>query len=231
MLTNKIVRLHQADEHRLDELLFLKDEVRFFKKAMSNYFLKLLHQNALEEAERLSSEIIEVEKVIQSVLQRLNILEKEISFVVCDPSDEGEGRLLSFGQELEVELREVEEHVRDLKRRLFIFLEHTNVSEREWLSRKGIKRLREVKIYNLKCGGCANTIIKELSRIKGVTSIEVEEHESIVRLEASSETVMGKVKTRLTELGYPPIEGKNTMGRKAKSYVSCMKGRINEPTT
>lgn len=81
-------------------------------------------------------------------------------------------------------------------------------------------------IENLKCGGCAATITKELSAIAQVEEITVDVEKSLVTVQSTEEAV-GVVKEKLAKLGYPEVGDKNTLLHKAKSFVSCATGRIN----
>jgi copper chaperone CopZ len=86
----------------------------------------------------------------------------------------------------------------------------------------------ELYISNLKCGGCANTIAKNLNKIKGVGSVHVNLDSSSVTVEIEDKEVSHEVKDRLKAMGYPPLDASNTLINKGKSYVSCMLGRISE---
>ena len=84
----------------------------------------------------------------------------------------------------------------------------------------------EINIENLKCGGCAATIIKGLTALEDVREATVNVAESIVTI-ASNKDVKEMVKVKLTKLGYPEVGDKNTVLHKAKSFVSCAVGRID----
>ncbi len=85
-----------------------------------------------------------------------------------------------------------------------------------------------VAIQNLKCGGCENTIVKKLHALKGITDISVNISDSILSFSYETKNGLETVKKELSRLGYP-IEGyKNTLDKKAKSYISCAIGRINK---
>lgn len=86
--------------------------------------------------------------------------------------------------------------------------------------------IQQVYIENLKCGGCASTIIKELNNIDGVKNTQVDVEESLVSF-TSEESVLEQVKQKLSKLGYPEVGDTNTILHKAKSFVSCAKGRVN----
>ncbi|MFY7671957.1 heavy-metal-associated domain-containing protein [Tenacibaculum sp. MEBiC06402] len=85
--------------------------------------------------------------------------------------------------------------------------------------------IREINIENLKCGGCANTIKNGLSEIKGVDNINVNVEDSKVLFHAP-DTLVEKVKDKLSKLGYPEVGDENNLLHKAKSFVSCAVGRI-----
>jgi copper chaperone CopZ len=83
-----------------------------------------------------------------------------------------------------------------------------------------------IEVENLKCGGCANTIKQKLSVIEGVEEIVVEPEKSKVGIKAGKGLDLEKVKKTLSELGYPPVGSKNSVGKKAKSFVSCALGKL-----
>lgn len=81
-------------------------------------------------------------------------------------------------------------------------------------------------IENLKCGGCAATITKELTSIADVDAVTVDVEENLVTV-SSTEAAIALVREKLSKLGYPEVGDKNTLLHKAKSFVSCATGRIN----
>lgn len=88
------------------------------------------------------------------------------------------------------------------------------------------KMTQNIQIENLKCGGCAATIIKGLSAIDGVSEVNVDVEKSTVSFDANDDK-LNEVKEKLSKLGYPEEGDKNTVLHKAKSFVSCAVGRVN----
>jgi copper chaperone len=82
-------------------------------------------------------------------------------------------------------------------------------------------------IQNLKCGGCANTITKNLSTIVGIQNITVNVEESAVGFSYANDDQLNTVKDKLKVLGYPEDGEANSLGSKAKSYVSCAIGKMS----
>lgn len=85
----------------------------------------------------------------------------------------------------------------------------------------------ELTIQNLKCGGCANTIINKLSELQDVSSLTVDIEKSVVSFEHTSENAINTAVEKLAALGYPVEGDKNTVISKAKSFVSCAAGRMS----
>ncbi|WP_438976598.1 heavy-metal-associated domain-containing protein [Polaribacter sp.] len=83
-----------------------------------------------------------------------------------------------------------------------------------------------LQIENLKCGGCAATIKKGILAIDGVENVDVNLEESSVSI-TSTKNNLQEVKIKLSKLGYPEIGDKNTVLHKAKSFVSCAVGKID----
>jgi copper chaperone len=85
-----------------------------------------------------------------------------------------------------------------------------------------------IKIQNLKCHGCANTITKGLQTIEGVTEVKIEVNQSKVSFNSLNDMVTESVKLKLLKMGYPEVDTDNSTIHKAKSYISCAIGRIND---
>lgn len=85
---------------------------------------------------------------------------------------------------------------------------------------------QKINIENLKCGGCASTIVKGLIGIDGVENVKVNVENSIVSFISDNEKLI-EVREKLSKLGYPEVGDKNTVLHKAKSFVSCAVGRVN----
>jgi len=83
-----------------------------------------------------------------------------------------------------------------------------------------------LEIQNLKCGGCANTIYKNVSNLKKVDALNINNEHHTVSFEYEDEADLKAVKTLLNHLGYPVIGDKNAFTTKVKSFVSCAVGSI-----
>ncbi|WP_127846253.1 heavy-metal-associated domain-containing protein [Psychroflexus aestuariivivens] len=83
-------------------------------------------------------------------------------------------------------------------------------------------------IQNLKCGGCASTITKKIQTIDGVSNLNIDVEKSSIQFEYDSNNILENVKIQLTKLGYPAEGDQNSIINKAKSFVSCATGRMNQ---
>ena len=72
----------------------------------------------------------------------------------------------------------------------------------------------------------SNTIKKEIEQIEGVSNVIVNTDDDSVKLNSVNDVDLLIVE-RLNKLGYPVITEENTILKKAKSYVSCMIGRVS----
>ena len=81
-------------------------------------------------------------------------------------------------------------------------------------------------IQNLKCGGCANTITKGLTEINGVTEVKIDVENNVVDVNFDNDKNLEEIKTKLKKMGYPEEGENNSLGSKAKSYVSCAIGKM-----
>ena len=87
----------------------------------------------------------------------------------------------------------------------------------------------ELKVENIKCGGCAGTITKKIGAIEGVTSTEVDIDAGVVKV-TGEDGLLETVTSTLLKLGYPEsgtTEGIAAAKAKAKSFVSCAVGKLN----
>jgi copper chaperone CopZ len=84
-----------------------------------------------------------------------------------------------------------------------------------------------IYIQNLKCGGCANTITKNITAIENITNVKVNVEESSVTFHYETDVKLAEVKDKLQSLGYPEDGEANSIGSKAKSYVSCAIGKMS----
>jgi len=83
-------------------------------------------------------------------------------------------------------------------------------------------------IQNLKCGGCANTIITRLNTINGIDTVTVSNDTNSVSFNYSDENSLNTSIELLSKLGYPVEGEQNPLSKKAKSYVSCAVGRMSK---
>jgi len=87
-----------------------------------------------------------------------------------------------------------------------------------------------IKVENIKCGGCANSIQKKIAEIEGVTAVDVDIDAGAVTVELTAAEALETVKKALAKMGYPEVgttEGMAALGAKAKSFVSCATGKLD----
>lgn len=85
-----------------------------------------------------------------------------------------------------------------------------------------------IKIQNLKCHGCANTITTQLSKLTGIDKVEVSNETDQVSFIYNSSEALASAKKKLSSLGYPAEGEANPLPKKAKSFVSCAVGRVSK---
>ncbi len=85
----------------------------------------------------------------------------------------------------------------------------------------------EIYLENIKCGGCGNSIANAITAFEGITDVKVfpEENKAILSGEGFD---LDAILEKMKQLGYPQA-GENNLMHKAKSYASCMVGRVNAP--
>jgi copper chaperone CopZ len=85
-----------------------------------------------------------------------------------------------------------------------------------------------LKIQNLKCGGCAHTITSKLNALEGIQNVSVDAESNSVSFENELIDEVESATKLLSKLGYPVNGDVNSIGKKAKSFVSCAVGRMTK---
>lgn len=85
--------------------------------------------------------------------------------------------------------------------------------------------MEKITIVNLKCEGCRSSIINSLFSA-GFKNVDVD----IATNEVSFDGEREKALSILEKMGYPELGGEKAKSliKKAKSYVSCAKGKMNK---
>jgi copper chaperone len=89
-----------------------------------------------------------------------------------------------------------------------------------------------IAVENIKCEGCASSIRSKLLEKEQVQAVGVDIEQGEIRVEGNPEW-RGQVVIALAKMGYPEVgsvEGLKAAAAKAKSYVSCAIGRIEDGT-
>ena len=86
------------------------------------------------------------------------------------------------------------------------------------------------EVENVKCSGCANTLKTKLKETFGEVNVDLEVTPRKITLEINDEQIE-LLKEQLRSLGYPlSIDELSTLqnvGAKAKSFVSCVIGKMD----
>ncbi len=87
----------------------------------------------------------------------------------------------------------------------------------------------EIKVENIKCGGCAGTISKRVNELDSVDGCQVDVENGTVSITGNA-SARNEVAQLLLTLGYPEngtAEGLKAVKAKAKSFVSCAVGKMS----
>jgi copper chaperone len=88
--------------------------------------------------------------------------------------------------------------------------------------------MMEWKVDNIKCGGCAGRIRQQLLSLVGVSDVQVDVEQGVVRVEADADQFPA-ILARLKRLGYPltgTTSGLAAVEADVRSVVSCAIGRL-----
>lgn len=85
--------------------------------------------------------------------------------------------------------------------------------------------MNNIKVANIKCGGCAGRIKSSLEK-KGLNGINVDVVNQIVTFDGDAEVA----KKVLAKMGYPEAGSRDahSLAKKVKSYTSCMIGKASK---
>ncbi|WP_115462590.1 heavy-metal-associated domain-containing protein [Winogradskyella aurantiaca] len=86
----------------------------------------------------------------------------------------------------------------------------------------------QIEIQNLKCHGCAHTIETQLSKIEGVSKVNVDNNTNQVSIDLMDTDQLSTIIESLSKMGYPAVGEDNGLSLKAKSFVSCAVGRMTK---
>ena len=91
-----------------------------------------------------------------------------------------------------------------------------------------------LEVLNVKCGGCASTLIKSLKDEFGEVSVDLEVNPRKITLDIEDEK-LDALKVKLRSLGYPlttdELSGFEKAATTAKSFVSCAIGKFDVATS
>lgn len=83
-----------------------------------------------------------------------------------------------------------------------------------------------LNVNNIKCGGCTSSIISKLSKVEGISEVHVDPDTGEVKFNTTTKNSTEKARTSLAQMGY--TEDDPNMLQTAKSYVSCMVGKMKK---
>lgn len=87
-------------------------------------------------------------------------------------------------------------------------------------------------VLNIKCGGCANTVKKALAETYGEVEVNLDVEPRQVTLQKDANFDESAFRKTMKSLGYPLVDEKlgafEAVGTKAKSFVSCAIGKMDE---
>jgi copper chaperone len=96
---------------------------------------------------------------------------------------------------------------------------------------KKVKMKTKIIIDNMKCGGCVGSIKKGLKSFAEVTEVSVDVEQESVEITHNDNLPVEALKEKLSSMGYPEkgtLDGFDKFAANAKSYVSCVIGKISK---
>jgi copper chaperone len=90
-------------------------------------------------------------------------------------------------------------------------------------------KIESIYVANLKCSGCAQSITQKLEQLNGIQNIAVSIDEGHIEIHHDGSVNRQKIIATLLSIGYPEATAENGLLTKAKSYASCMVGKLSKP--
>lgn len=87
-----------------------------------------------------------------------------------------------------------------------------------------------LELENVKCGGCANTLLKALHSYKEIHEATIDPATGLLRFSHPEEFRLTGLKRKLRNLGYPvkgSLKGLEKAAAAAVSYASCAIGKFS----
>lgn len=85
--------------------------------------------------------------------------------------------------------------------------------------------IHNLYVENIKCHGCAHSIVTGLSKVKGVHQVTVDIAQGSIQLDMDELDTLEAVIEKLHHMGYP-LPGKGSGMTTATSYISCLIGKV-----
>nr|WP_321266179.1 cation transporter [uncultured Sulfurimonas sp.] len=91
---------------------------------------------------------------------------------------------------------------------------------------------KSFKALNIKCGGCASTVKESLKKDFDKVEVDLSQEPRVVSLEIKDDEHEKLFRKKMRSLGYPLSDEElgvfTSTGLKAKSFVSCAVGKMNQ---
>jgi copper chaperone CopZ len=87
-----------------------------------------------------------------------------------------------------------------------------------------------IKVENIKCGGCMNSIKTALLKLDNVQEVSIDRDTETISVSSALPLDRELLVNQLAKMGYPEI-GNNNLLLKAKSFVSCAVGNFSKSNT
>lgn len=91
---------------------------------------------------------------------------------------------------------------------------------------------KSFRLLHVKCGGCANTLKESLKEEFGEVDVDLTQEPRVVTVDIKDEESELLFRKKVRTLGYPTDDEElgtfTKSGLKAKSFVSCAIGKINQ---
>jgi len=126
-------QLYILTEHWKSDLLFYKDDLRFLHHLIDKYFIWLIHKEHLDEMRNLASDLSDIGKKCDGLLDKASMHLHHLAEQIDDPSKHDSKKIRSEHEELENEIAAFIKKFREIKKETF------TVSEQ--VIEKEVKRL------------------------------------------------------------------------------------------
>lgn len=127
----EIQRLYQLNKQQLSDLLFMDEELKFFKSILDKYFSTMVKDVYLNRIQLISSELTQLGMVKSNVVKDILLHQQNLESRINDILKKGTHLLKIESDRIEYEIRDIYKCFRNIKKEIFTIYKNSSAKRRE----------------------------------------------------------------------------------------------------